>query len=355
MSPTTNGHYAPRDPTLSPVGHSNGYVNSLLHAHTDMDSGAYTHRPLLPGVYVPTVCFFKEMSEDLDIPTIKKHAVRMAQAGVAGITTQGSNGEAVSLSHRERQQVTAATRQALDEAGYHDMPIIVGCGAQSTRETIELCHDALLSGGDYVLVLPPAYYKGLMSNSDLYQYFVDVANDSPLPVLIYNFPGAASGLDLDSDFISKLAKHRNIVGCKLTCGNSGKLARVAAAANASTPTEMGSGFMAMGGSADFTLQTLVAGGSGVIAGLANIAPKACVAIIKYYAAGKIKEAKRIQAIVARGDWAAIQGGLVGTKSCLQTFFGYGGYARKPLPKPDHEEALRWEMAFQEIVDFEETL
>jgi len=279
----------------------------------------------------------------------------MAEAGVAGIATQGSNGEAVSLSHRERCLVTAATREALDNAGFQDMPIIVGCGAQSTRETIELCTDAFNSGGDYVLVLPPAYYKGLMSNTDLYQYFLDVADDSPLPVLIYNFPGAASGLDLDSDFIQKLAKHQNIVGCKLTCGNSGKLARIAAATNASTPSDIGSGFMAMGGSADFTLQTLVAGGSGVIAGLANVAPKACVSIVNLYATGKLKEAKRLQAIVARGDWAAIQGGLVGTKSCLQTFFGYGGNARKPLPKPTHDEALRWEMAFQEIVDLEESL
>ncbi|KAJ6262748.1 hypothetical protein Dda_1305 [Drechslerella dactyloides] len=344
MSPTTNGHYS-----------TNGYSNSLLHAHTDLNGSAYNHRPLVPGVYVPTVCFFHELSEDLDIPTIKKHAVRMAKAGVAGITTQGSNGEAVSLSHSERKLVTAATREALDNAGYQDMPIIVGCGAQSTRETIELCHEALFSGGDYVLILPPAYYKSLMSTTDLYDYFRDVAEESPLPVLIYNFPGAASGLDLDSDFISKLAQHPNIVGCKLTCGNSGKLARVAAASNAITPTDHGPGFMAMGGSADFTLQTLVAGGSGVIAGLANIAPKACVSIIKLYAAGKIKEAKRLQAIVARGDWAAIQGGLVGTKSGLQTFFGYGGYARKPLPKPTSDEALKWERAFQEIIDLEETL
>ncbi|KAK6330192.1 hypothetical protein TWF730_004688 [Orbilia blumenaviensis] len=355
MSPTTNGHYTPRDPTLISNGHSNVYSNALLHAHTDLDSGAYTHRPLVAGVYVPTVCFFNDLTEDLDISTIKKHAVRMAEAGVAGIATQGSNGEAVSLSHRERKLVTSATREALEAAGYHDMPIIVGCGAQSTRETLELCHDALISGGDYVLVLPPAYYKGLMSNADLYDYFRDVADESPLPVLIYNFPGAASGLDLDSDFISKLAQHPNIVGCKLTCGNSGKLARIATATNAVTPSDHGSGFMAMGGSADFTLQTLIVGGSGVIAGLANIAPKACVAIVNYYAQGKIKEAKRIQARVAQGDWAAIQGGLVGTKSCLQTFFGYGGYARKPLPRPDSEEAIKWERAFQDVVDLERTL
>lgn len=314
-----------------------------------------SRRPLVPGVYVPTVCFFDPVTEDLDIETIKKHAVRMAEGGVAGIATQGSNGEAVNLTQRERQLVTAATREALEEAGFQSMPIIVGCGAQSTRETIQLCHDAYHSGGDYVLVLPSAYYKGLMSNQNLLEYFTDVADASPLPVLIYNFPGAAAGIDMDSDFISKLARHPNVVGCKLTCGNSGKLARIAAATNASTPAEDGSGFMAMGGSADFTLQTMIVGGSGVIAGLANISPKACVQIVKLYSAGNFKEARKLQAVVARGDWAAIRGGLVGTKSCLQTYFGYGGYARKPLPRTTTEEAAEWEKDFKEIVQLEQSL
>jgi len=353
-------NYSSRDssPVLNRRSFSASFSNGMngrlnrLHGLSDVP---VSQRPLLPGVYVPTVCFFDPVTEDLDIDTIKKHAVRMAEAGVAGIATQGSNGEAVNLSHRERQLVTAATREALEEAGFHNMPIIVGCGAQSTRETIQLCHDALVSGGDYVLVLPSAYYRGLLSNDNLLEYFTDVADASPLPVLIYNFPAAASGIDMDSDFITKLAKHPNIVGCKLTCGNSGKLARIAAATNASTPSDEASGFMAMGGSADFTLQTMIAGGSGIIGGLANIAPKACVQVVKLFAAGNFKEARKLQAVVARGDWAAIRGGLVGTKSCLQSYFGYGGYARKPLPRPNAEEAMAWERDFSEILQLEESL
>src|SRR5262249_37249960 len=154
------------------------------------------------------------------------------------------------------------------------------------------------------------------------------ASASPIPILIYNYPGAVSGLDLSSDVIIELAKHPNIVGCKLTCGNTGKLNRIAAATRAATPSEPGSGFMCMAGSADFTLQTLIGGGSGIIGGLGNIAPKACVKLIRLFESGNLKEARRIQAIVARGDWAAIQGGIVGTKSALVAFFGYGGYARK---------------------------
>lgn len=186
-------------------------------------------------------------------------------------------------------------------------------------------------------------------------FFRDVASSSPIPILIYNYPGAVSGLDLNSDAIIELSQHPNIVGCKLTCGNTGKLNRIAAATRAATPSEPGSGFMCMGGSVDFTLQTLVGGGSGVIGGMANIAPRACVKLIELFEAGELKEARKLQAIVARGDWAAIQGGIIGTKSALMSYFGYGGHARKPLPRPGKEENRKWRNAFEELVKVEKSL
>ena len=313
------------------------------------------HRPLQPGVYVPTVAFFEKETEDLDLETIRRHAVRLARAGVAGLATQGSNGEAVHLTHKERKTVTSITRRALNEAGFPTMPLIVGCGAQSTRETIELCTDACHSGGDYALVLPPSYYKAMYKADSLVEYFQDVADASPIPILIYNYPGAVSGTDMDSDMIIKLAKHPNIVGCKLTCGNTGKLNRIAAATQARTPLSLGSGFMCMGGSADFTLQMLIGGGSGVICGLGNLVPKSCVEIFKLYAAGKMTKAKELQAMVARGDWAAISGGIVGTKSALQTCFAYGGSGRKPLPAPSPEEVEKYRRDFEEIITRENQL
>lgn len=322
---------------------------------SSVDEPQHTPRPLTPGVYVPTVAFFDPKTEDLDLETVAKHAVRLAKAGVAGLTTQGSNGEAVHLTHHERKLVTLTTRKALDDAGHHSLPLIVGCGAQSTRETIELCHEALLSGGDYCLVLPPSYYKPLFSPTSLHDFFTEVATASALPILIYNYPAAVSGVDLDSDAINTLAKHPNIVGCKLTCGNTGKLNRIAAATDAATPTHPGSGFMCMGGSADFILQTLIGGGSGIICGLGNVTPKACVRLIDLYAEGKVAEARKLQAVVARGDWAAIAGGIVGTKSALESYFGYGGAARRPLPRLTQGEVAKWKEAFGEVVELEKAL
>ena len=257
-------------------------------------------RPLIPGVYVPTVCFFEPGTEDLDLETIARHAVRMAKDGVAGIATQGSNGEAVHLSHSERRQVTSATRDALGEAGFDHMPIIVGCGAQSTREAIQLCRDAYRSGGDYALVLPPSYYAPLFAphSNSILQFFTDVADASPIPLIIYNYPGAVSGIDLSSDIIIELSAHSNIIGVKLTCGNTGKLNRIVAGTNNGKPysSTQAPPFLVLGGSADFTLQSLVGGGHGILAGLANIAPKACVKTIELYNSGSLAKAQAMQEI-----------------------------------------------------------
>lgn len=331
-------------------GHSGCVKTGFLHGANDYPSRDSTEkriRPLVPGIYAPTVAFFDPETEDLDIDTIKKHAIRLAHAGLHGLVTQGSNGEAVHLSHTERKFVTASTREALDESGFPNMPIIVGCGSQSIRETIELCREAKASGGDYAMILPPSYYGALYTPDSQFEFFTKIADKSPLPILIYNYPGAVSGIDLNSDVITKLSKHPNIVGCKLTCGNTGKLGRIAARAP--------SGFMTMGGSADFTLPALIGGGKGVIGGLANIAPKACVEVFKLYQAGKIDEAEKMQAIVGRGDWAAIKSGVVGTKSCLQSAFKYGGYGRKPLPRPTLEQAAAYLTEFEELLLLEDFL
>lgn len=285
------------------------------------NSAPAAYAPLSNGVYVPTVAFFTP-EDTIDVEITKAHATRLASTGIAGLVTHGSNGEAVHLDHEERQLVNRTTRAALDAAGKTDLPLIVGCGAQSTRETIQLCREAAQSGGSHALVLPPAYYGGLLTTDLILDHFRTVADASPIPLVIYNFPAACSGLDLSSDTILTLSKHRNVAGVKLTCGNTGKLARIVASTR-------GTAFRTFGGSADFTLQTLAVGGHGVIAGLANVAPRTCVRVLRLWGEGKTDEAVSLQGLVAQGDWGAIKGGFVSVKAALQRYYGYGGEPRKP--------------------------
>lgn len=271
-----------------------------------------------------------------------------------GIVVQGTYGEAAHLSHTERCKVTRTTRHAIAAAGYPQLPVIVGCGSQSTSESIDFCLDAKASGGDYALILPPSAYKSRYTNDALKGFFTDIASASPIPILLYNYP-VVTGIELDTNTIIDLAKHPNIVGCKLTCNNMGKLNRIAAATHAATSSDPGSGFMCFAGSADATVQALVGGGSGVIAGLANIAPKTCVKLVELYNLGRHAEARSAQATVARADLAIITAGIVGAKSALRSFYGYGGFGRRPLPRPAEQDVSGYAKEFKEIVDMENSL
>lgn len=327
---------------------SNGAANGS-NGHTG------PRRSLPTGIYAPVMTFFEPETEDIDIPVIKKHAVRLAKAGLAGLVTMGSNGEAVHCTREEKVAVTQATREALDEAGFESTPIVFGATEGSVKGTVELSKLAYAAGADYTLVLPPSYYRAQMDEEAIYNYFIDLADASPIPIILYNYPGAVSGVDMDSDFLIKLAKHPNIVGTKFTCGSTGKLTRVAAVKDAKTPFSEGSGYMAFGGIADFTVQTLVSGGSGIIAGGANVMPKTCVRVWDLYVKGKREEAEALQKKLSKGDWVLTKAAIAGTKSAIQSYFGYGGHPRRPLKRLSAEQAKAIEEGVREIMEIENSL
>jgi len=299
--------------------------------------------------------FFDPETEELDIPTIKKHAERLVRDGLVGLVTMGSNGEAAHCTREEKMAVTQATREALDAAGFTQTPIIVGATEGSVKGTVELCKLSQKAGGDYVLLLPPSYFRGLMDEESIYNYFVAVADGSPLPLVLYNYPGAVAGIDMDSDLLIKLAEHPNIVGTKFTCGNTGKLTRVALATNAKTPSSEGSGYMAFGGMCDFTVQTLASGGSGIIAGGANVMPKVCTKVWNLYAEGKTEEAIALQKVLSRGDWFLTKAAIAGTKGAIQSYFGYGGYPRQPLKRLEKVRTSAIEEGIREVMEVEKSL
>ncbi|KAI1354983.1 L-threo-3-deoxy-hexulosonate aldolase [Xylaria sp. FL0043] len=325
-------------------------------ANGDVTSGHVTaRRPLPCGIYAPTMTFFDPDTEELDIPIIKKHAERLARAGLAGLVTLGSNGEAVHCTREEKLAITRATREALDAAGFISMPIIVGTTESSVKGTVELSKMAAEAGGDYVLLLPPSYYKAQVDEEMIEGYFTAVADASPLPIVLYNYPGAVAGIDMDSDLLIKLGQHPNIVGTKFTCGNTGKLTRVAAALNAKTPSSEGSGYMAFGGICDFTVQTLASGGSGIIAGGANVMPKVCVKVWNLYAEGKTEEAIKLQKVLSRADWFLTKPAIAGTKQAIQSYFGYGGYPRRPLKRLDEAKVAGVAEGIREVMEIEKAL
>lgn len=278
--------------------------------------------------------------------------MRLANAGLAGLVIHGSNGEAVHQTPQERATVIRSIREALDAEAFTSFPLIAGCSAQGVIPTVQSCAEAAQAGASYAIVLPPSYYRPSMTPAVLESFYTAVAEQSPIPILMYNYPGAAAGVDMDSDLMARIARHDNVVGAKLTCANTGKLTRLAAATDAVTPSHTGSGFLATGGLADMTLQTIVSGGSGIIAGTANVLPKLCVKLWEMGVEGQFREAMELQSVLARADWEVTRLGIAGTKSALSQYFGYGGSPRRPLQVLGRSEAVGLVDSLREAVKVE---
>ncbi|KAJ8082255.1 hypothetical protein PM082_008102 [Marasmius tenuissimus] len=326
-------------------------------------------KPLTPGLFVPLPCFF-DNNEELDLESFKKHVIYTAQAGVRPVVS-GSMGEAVHLSHSERATLVRATREALDSVGLVDMPIIAGAGGLSTRETIAFAKEAAEAGADQVIVISPGYFVGNLkedAHAALKQFFIDVAAASPVPVLMYNFPGVTGGIDMDSDLINDIAKSApNVCGIKLTCGAVGKLTRVTALTNSpsfaeSHPRKDASApFVVLGGFVDILYPSFAGGASGSITGVANIAPRVCVRLWEVCNSEPTKEtvqeAQALQGLLSRADWDAAKTGVPGTKYLLNKLFGYNALPRRPLlPTPEARASKLWqESSIVEILALEKKL
>ncbi|KAJ6594263.1 dihydrodipicolinate synthetase family protein [Mycena capillaripes] len=299
-------------------------------------------RPFTDGVYCPLVTPFKPDSEAIDFDALQTQVVRLANARM-GIVVLGTNGEASHLSDTERSAVIRATRKALDTNGFTQTPILAGTGTGSAKETIRLCAEARDAGADYVIVIPPGYFSFAVGRDlpSLKNFFIQVLDASPLPVMIYNFPGAASGIDFDSDFLIDLSEHQNCFGAKLTCAMVGKGHRLSAhtqstAYKARHPRP----FFVMPGFSDILLPALVSRASGCITGSGNVIPKTIVKLydtaVSALATGnaeQLEAARELQDLVAEADWAIVKAGIGGTKYAMDVYVqeGLGGVPRAPLP------------------------
>lgn len=226
-------------------------------------------------------------------------------------------------------------------------------GGNSTRATISLCKEAADAGADVAIVIPPGYFAGALSKAAVKQFFADVAAGSPIPVMIYNYPGAAGGLDIDSDTVIEIARENaNICGVKLTCGAVGKLTRITAGTHTEALAKfpraaaVAPEFVTLGGFADFLLPTVGAGRAhGAIMGLANIYPNSIVRLMELalkeqadtISKAEKKEALHLQDLCAGADAAFAKAGIAGTKWWLKEHFGFpSARVRRPILETTEE-------------------
>ena len=278
------------------------------------------------GIYTPIVTPFKE-DESIDFEKLKYNLDIWGKTKLDGIVVLGSNGEFIYLSHEEKLEVV---RFVIDNFN-PEKNIIVGTYCDSTIETIRLTKEVAGLGADAALVLPPNYYKGGMNEEILYRHFVDVADENPIPMMIYNMPGN-TGINLSSKLIARLSKHPNIVGIKDTAGNIVQLSE--------TVRDTDEDFSVFAGNAGYLLPALTVGARGATLALANIMPYECCRLVNLFKDGKLDEARDLQLKMIEINYLVTGGmGISGLKYALDLLGYQGGHVRRPLrPLTDEKKS-----------------
>ena len=175
---------------------------------------------LLHGIFPPiTTPFYAD--GNVYFKKLESNVERYSRTPIGGIVVLGSTGEAIMLSDQERRDVLKSAREAAAPAKV----LIAGTGVESAMETLRLTEYAAELGYDVAMVRTPHYYKKQMDPASMLAFYRTVADRSPIPVIIYNFP-QATGYDISAELVIELAGHPNLIGIKESSGNLEKVRRM---------------------------------------------------------------------------------------------------------------------------------
>ena len=205
----------------------------------------------------------------VDYPTLRKLIDWHVAEGTDGLVIVGTSGESPTVNVEEHREIL---RVSVEQAAKR-IPIIAGCGANSTAEAIELAKYAESIGADAQLQVVPYYNKP--TQEGLYQHFKAIAEATPkLPVILYNVPGRTVA-DLQHDTVLRLAQVPGIIGIKEATGNIERAQWLI--------RDVPQGFAVYSGDDPTAVALMLCGGQGNVSVTANVAPRLmhelCVAAI----------------------------------------------------------------------------
>jgi dihydrodipicolinate synthase/N-acetylneuraminate lyase len=341
---------------------------------------------LLHGIFPPiTTPFYPDGK--VYFRKLESNVERYSKTPAAGLVVLGSTGEAILLSDDEQREVLRAAR----EAAAPEKVLIAGTGCESAIETLRLTEHAATLGYDVAMVRTPHYYKAQMKPENMLAFYRTVADRSPLPVIIYNFP-PNTGYDIPAEVVIALAEHPNLIGIKESGGDISKvkamvtgtrhvqrtvavteifvavtgrmksapaganvvpassLGQVAVAAPAAPKTRTKDvGFQVMVGSAHLLQSMLNVGAVGAILAFADCAPTACFEIYTAWKDNDVDLAREKQERIAEASRKVVgEFGVPGLKYALDFNGYYGGPPRLPLLPPTAEIRAEIERLLENI-------
>jgi 1-pyrroline-4-hydroxy-2-carboxylate deaminase len=234
-------------------------------------------KELWKGIYPALLTPFKEDGA-IDYDMFRKNLTAQIDAGVHGLILAGSLGEASTLSTEEKFELLKFTKATVGD----DYPVVLNIAEQATREAIAIAKKAEELGADGLMLLPPMRYKA--DSRETVEFFKSVANSTSLPIMIYNNP-VDYGIFVTVEMFEELALLPNIQAVKESSRDLTNITRMI--------NRFGDRFKVLGGVDPISLESLMIGADGLVAGLVDAYPRETVAIYNYVKSGNYEEAIKI--------------------------------------------------------------
>jgi 4-hydroxy-2-oxoglutarate aldolase len=280
----------------------------------------------IKGVIPPVITPFKE-NDEVDYEKFSTNIKKWNSKDLAGVLVLGSNGETAYLREEEKLELIKLAVENTDD----DKIVMVGTGLESTEMTIELTNKAAKLGADCALLLTPNYYGGKMGDEAQLAYFKEVADNTEIPILIYNVT-KFTHINISPKVVSELSKHKNIIGMK---DSSGDVKQLIQFMNAGLDQE----FNLLVGTAAAWYPALAVGVKASVMALANCCPDECIEVQKLFEEGKNEESLELYKKMYPVNSVVTGGyGIAGLKYVCDELGFEGGFTRKPLlPLKDREK------------------
>ena len=272
----------------------------------------------IEGVFPPVTTPFDE-NGCIVHDHLTENIKRWNETDVSGYLILGSSSETVFLNDEEKLEIIKTSRRSIPSS----KRMLVGTGLECTKGTIEFTRRAADCGADVAVIITPHFFKSNMSHETFMKHYLMVADNSPIPVLLYNVP-PFTGLNMEAGTASELSSHENIIGIKDSSGNVEQLSEIISLTGDKE-------FSVLTGSSIVLYPSMCVGASGGIMAIACALPEKCSDISKLYKDGSHAEAKELQMRLIEPTIAVTSRyGVPGLKAAMDLTGYYGGRSRLPL-------------------------
>ena len=269
----------------------------------------------ISGIIAPITTPF--VDDEVSFNSLENNVRKYAMTPLSGFFVLGSNGENKSLRDSERLKIleTVAVEKNKNQI------IIAGISHESTCLVRESAEQFANIGVNFISVLPPSYFKKQLTEESLISFFLEVAEKSPAPILVYNAPGF-NNITISLKVLEKIMDHPNIFGMKDS--SPGQIFNYLEISNDRN-------FNILSGTMNTFFPAMLLGAMGGVLSLANVFPNACCDLFTAIKSGSLEEAEKNHKILLRLN-RAISGsfGVAGVKYAMDLSGFFGGLPRRPL-------------------------